>query len=31
VHLAGEYRSVELAAIGRRAAEMEYELMQMLP
>jgi aminoglycoside phosphotransferase (APT) family kinase protein len=31
VHLAGEYRSVELAAIGRRAAEMEYELMRMLP
>jgi aminoglycoside phosphotransferase (APT) family kinase protein len=31
VHLAGEFRSVELAAIGRRAAEMEYELMRMLP
>jgi aminoglycoside phosphotransferase (APT) family kinase protein len=31
VHLAGEYRSVELATIGRRAAEMEYELMRMLP
>jgi aminoglycoside phosphotransferase (APT) family kinase protein len=31
VHLTGEYRSVELAAIGRRAAEMEYELMRMLP
>jgi aminoglycoside phosphotransferase (APT) family kinase protein len=31
VHLAGEFRSVELAVIGRRAAEMEYELMRMLP
>ena len=31
VHLAGEFRSVELATIGRRAAEMEYELMRMLP
>jgi aminoglycoside phosphotransferase (APT) family kinase protein len=31
VHLAREFRSVELAAIGRRAAEMEYELMRMLP
>jgi aminoglycoside phosphotransferase (APT) family kinase protein len=31
VHLAGEFRSVELAAIGRRAAEMEYELLRMLP
>jgi aminoglycoside phosphotransferase (APT) family kinase protein len=30
-HLAGEFRSVELAVIGRRAAEMEYELMRMLP
>ena len=26
-----EFRSVELAVIGRRAAEMEYELMRMLP
>jgi aminoglycoside phosphotransferase (APT) family kinase protein len=31
VHLSGEFRSVELATIGRRAAEMEYELMRMLP
>jgi aminoglycoside phosphotransferase (APT) family kinase protein len=31
VHLSGEYRSVELAVLGRRAAEMEYELMRMLP
>jgi hypothetical protein len=30
-HLAAEFRSVELAVIGRRAAEMEYELMRMLP
>ena len=30
VHLSGEFRSVELAVIGRRAAEMEYELMRML-
>lgn len=31
VHLSGEFRSVELAVIGRRAAEMEYELIRMLP
>jgi aminoglycoside phosphotransferase (APT) family kinase protein len=31
VHLSAEFRSVELAVIGRRAAEMEYELMRMLP
>jgi aminoglycoside phosphotransferase (APT) family kinase protein len=31
VHLAGEFRSVELATIGRRAAEMEYELMRTMP
>jgi len=30
VHLSAEFRSVELAVIGRRAAEMEYELMRML-
>jgi aminoglycoside phosphotransferase (APT) family kinase protein len=29
-HLCGEYRSVELAAIGRRACEMEYEVLRML-
>jgi aminoglycoside phosphotransferase (APT) family kinase protein len=31
VHLSGEFRSVELATIGRRAAEMEYEVLRMLP
>jgi aminoglycoside phosphotransferase (APT) family kinase protein len=31
VHLSGEFRSVELAVIGRRAAEMEYEVVRMLP
>jgi aminoglycoside phosphotransferase (APT) family kinase protein len=31
VHLSGEFRSVELATIGRRAAEMEFEVLRMLP
>lgn len=30
-HLSGEYRSVELAAIGRRACEVEYDVLRMLP
>ena len=30
-HLSGEHRSVELAVIGRRACEMEYDLLRMLP
>jgi aminoglycoside phosphotransferase (APT) family kinase protein len=30
-HLSGEYRSVELAAIGRRVCETEYDLLRMLP
>jgi len=30
-HLTGERRSVELAALGRRAAESEWDLLQMLP
>jgi aminoglycoside phosphotransferase (APT) family kinase protein len=31
VHLSGEHRSIELAVIGRRAAEVEYDLLRMLP
>lgn len=31
VHLDGYSRSVELAAIGRRACEVEYDLLQVLP
>ncbi|MGH3761915.1 phosphotransferase family protein [Actinophytocola sp.] len=31
VHLGGESRSVELAAIGRRVCETEYDLLRMLP
>lgn len=31
VHLDGHQRSVELAAIGRRACEVEYDLLQVLP
>lgn len=30
-HLSGDHRSVELAAIGRRVCENEYELLRMLP
>jgi len=30
VHLAGQDRSVELAAIGRRAAEVEWDLLDLL-
>ncbi|MCP2342336.1 phosphotransferase family protein [Actinomadura rupiterrae] len=30
-HLAGAERSVELAALGRRVAENEWDLLQMLP
>ncbi|MGN6722892.1 MAG: phosphotransferase family protein [Marmoricola sp.] len=29
-HLSGDFRSVELALVGRRAAEMEYDLMRSL-
>ena len=29
-HLSGEYRSVELASLGRRAAEMELECMELI-
>jgi aminoglycoside phosphotransferase (APT) family kinase protein len=29
-HLSGETRSVELAVIGRRACEMEYDVLRML-
>lgn len=31
IHLSGESRSVELAAIGRRVCETEYDLVRMLP
>lgn len=30
-HLSGDHQSVELAAIGRRVCENEYELLRMLP
>lgn len=30
-HLSGEHRSVELAAIGRRVCENEYDLLRMVP
>jgi aminoglycoside phosphotransferase (APT) family kinase protein len=30
-HLSGDHRSVELAAIGRRVCETEYDLLGMLP
>ena len=30
-HISGAIRSVELAAIGRRVCENEWDLMQMLP
>ncbi len=30
-HLSGAVRSVELAAIGRRVAEVEWDLLEMLP
>jgi aminoglycoside phosphotransferase (APT) family kinase protein len=30
-HLSGATRSVELAAIGRRVSEQEYDLMELLP
>lgn len=30
-HLSGDQRSVELAAIGRRVCENEYDLLRMLP
>ena len=30
VHLSGEHRSVELAVLGRKSAEMEYEVLQMV-
>ena len=30
-HLRGESRSVELAVLGRRAAEIEYDVLRMLP
>lgn len=30
-HLSGDHRSVELAAIGRRVCETEYDLLRMLP
>jgi aminoglycoside phosphotransferase (APT) family kinase protein len=30
-HLSGAVRSVELAAIGRRVAEVEWDLLQLLP
>jgi aminoglycoside phosphotransferase (APT) family kinase protein len=30
-HLSGGHRSVELAAIGRRVCETEYDLLRMLP
>ena len=29
-HLTGQERSVELAVLGRLAAEMEYELLDLL-
>jgi hypothetical protein len=29
-HLSGEERSVELAVIGRLAAELEYELLDVM-
>jgi aminoglycoside phosphotransferase (APT) family kinase protein len=31
IHLSGATRSVELAAIGRRVCETEYDLLRMLP
>lgn len=31
IHLSGDHRSVELAAIGRRVCETEYDLLRMLP
>jgi aminoglycoside phosphotransferase (APT) family kinase protein len=31
IHLSGHTRSVELAAIGRRVCETEYDLLRMLP
>lgn len=30
-HLSGESRSVELAVLGRRATEIEYDVLRMLP
>ncbi len=30
-HISGTLRSVELAAVGRRVCEMEWDLMEMLP
>jgi hypothetical protein len=30
-HLSGFSRSVELAAIGRRVCENEYDLLELLP
>ena len=30
-HLNGAVRSVELAALGRRVAEMEWDLLELLP
>jgi hypothetical protein len=30
-HVSGAVRSVELAAIGRRVCEVEWDLMELLP